>query len=92
MATDTYHQEHIEAKYIDRMLQIQLKASLKQHLLKAIDSELEQICDEAIKEHITVSRRMEQSAATYSTNYFYTFVQNIIRTEMQEVVVTKVKQ
>ena len=92
MATPTgqYHDEEVAFRYAERALKNQLISSVKQHLLDAIDTELNQLCTDAVNQHVQISLQKDYNPASLSTNYFYSFVQKIVHTEIQKVVVKEV--
>lgn len=91
MSTSTYHEESVQGSYALQAIKHHLHQSLKQHLLQAIDSELDSICQSAIEEHIRVSMDKQYNPATLSTNYLYSFVQEVVQTVVKDTVVTKVR-
>ena len=90
-------QQDVEAKFMEKALVRQLRLSLKEHLIKALDAELEQICEEAVKKHVQVALLSRQDQDAYSrsqiNNYYFSFVQNVVNTvTAPSIVLNKAKQ
>jgi hypothetical protein len=91
--TEEFNEQLVQSTYVEKLLLKQLTQSIKEHLLNAIDNELETICREAALKHIEARIISETKPTQYGTetNYIFSFVQNIVRTEMKPVVMKEIK-
>ena len=90
--TMTQSTEDVSFRYAERVLTHHLISSVKQHLLAAIDKELDQICQDVVRQHIEVTLAKDYSASSLSTNYYYQFVQKIVNNVVKETVVIQKEQ
>jgi len=93
--TEQFDQQLVEATYLEKLLVKQLTQSIKEHLLNAIDNELETICRDAALKHIetrtSIVNTQNHNPYGTETNYVFSFVQNIVRTEIKPIVMKENK-
>jgi hypothetical protein len=91
--TEQFNQQLVQSTYVEKLLVKQLTQSIKDHLLNAIDRELETICREAALKHIEAGILSETKPTQYGTetNYIFNFVQNIVQTETKPIVMKEIK-
>ena len=91
--TEQFNQQLVQSTYVEKLLVKQLTQSIKEHLLSAIDRELETICRDAALKHIEARIVVDEQPGVFrpEVNYIFNFVQNIIQTKTKPIVMKEIK-